>query len=132
MPKPRFPSLRRRIKPFEGVQVVRVTFPSPVVTPYPVNNLVTGFLFQPSTPGPHPVMLVEHEWLPNTLDNESRMSASLARAGIAAFLIVQPYSYNRRLVPRVPDVETDLRGRAADGRCIASGRAGQPARAGLA
>lgn len=33
------------------------------------------------------------------------MSASLARAGIAAFLIVQPYSYNRRLVPRVPDVE---------------------------
>ena len=85
--------------------MVRVTFPSPVVTPYPVNNVVTGFLFLPSTPGPHPVMLVEHEWLPNTLDNESRVCAGLARAGIAAFLIVQPYSYNRRLLPRLPDVE---------------------------
>lgn len=92
-------------KPFEGIPIIRVTFPSPVVTPYPVNNIVTGFLFQPLTPGPHPVMLVEHEWLPNTLDNESKMAASLARGGIAAFLIVQPYSYNRRLMPRVPDVE---------------------------
>ncbi|MGI4788846.1 MAG: alpha/beta hydrolase family protein [Janthinobacterium lividum] len=88
-----------------GIQVLRVTYPSPVVTPYPVNNLVTGFLFLPSTPGPHPVMLVEHEWLPVELSNEFVLCASLARGGVAAFLVVQPYSYNRRILPRVEDVE---------------------------
>jgi len=95
-------------QPFEtigAVRVLRVTFPSPVITPYPVNNTVTGFLFLPASPGPHPVMLVEHEWLPTTLDTEFQMSAGLAKADIAAFLIIQPYSYNRRLMPRVPDVE---------------------------
>ena len=88
-----------------GFHAVRVTFPSPVVTPYPVNNTVTGFLFLPDTPGPHPVMLVEHEWLPTTLQTEFHMSASLAKAGIAAFLIIQPYSYNRRPMPRIEGVE---------------------------
>ncbi len=87
------------------ISVIRVTYPSPVVTPYPVNNVVTAFLFQPKTPGPHPVMLVEHEWLPVKLTNEFVLCATLARAGIAAFLVVQPYSYNRRVLPRVPDVE---------------------------
>ena len=65
-------------QPFEtigAVRVLRVTFPSPVITPYPVNNTVTGFLFLPASPGPHPVMLVEHEWLPTTLDTEFQMSA---------------------------------------------------------
>lgn len=88
-----------------GFHALRVTFPSPVVTPYPVNNTVTGFLFLPDTPGPHPVVLVEHEWLPTTLQTEFHMSASLAKAGIAAFLIIQPYSYNRRPMPRIEGVE---------------------------
>jgi hypothetical protein len=88
-----------------GFHALRITFPSPVVTPYPVNKTVTGFLFLPDTPGPHPVMLVEHEWLPTTLQTEFHMSASLAKAGIAAFLIIQPYSYNRRPMPRIEGVE---------------------------
>ena len=87
------------------IQVTRVTYPSPVVTPYPVNNSVTAFLFHPTTPGPHPVMLVEHEWLPVNLNNEFVLCATLARAGVAAFLVVQPYSYNRRILPRVENVE---------------------------
>ncbi len=87
------------------IQVTRVTYPSPVITPYPVNNTVTAFLFQPNTPGPHPAMLVEHEWLPVNLTNEFVLCATLARAGVAAFLVVQPYSYNRRILPRVEDVE---------------------------
>lgn len=88
-----------------GFHALRITFPSPVRTPYPVNNTVTGFLFLPDTPGPHPVMLVEHEWLPTTLATEFEMSAGLAKAGIAAFLIIQPYSYNRRPLPRIEGVE---------------------------
>ncbi len=87
------------------IQITRVSYPSPVVTPYPANNTVTAFLFQPKTPGPHPVMLVEHEWLPVALTNEFVLCATLARAGVAAFLVVQPYSYNRRVLPRVPEVE---------------------------
>lgn len=88
-----------------GFHIVRVTFPSPVVTPYPVDNTVTGFLFLPDAPGRHPVMLVEHEWLPTTLATEMQMSAGLARGGVAAFLIIQPFSVNRRPVPRIPNVE---------------------------
>lgn len=88
-----------------GFHALRVTFPSPVTTPYAVNNTVTGFLFLPDTPGPHPVMLVEHEWLPTTLATEFEQSASLAKAGITAFLIIQPYSYNRRPLPRIEGVE---------------------------
>ena len=88
-----------------GFHALRVTFPSPVTTPYAVNNTVTGFLFLPDMPGPHPVMLVEHEWLPTTLATEFEQSASLAKAGIAAFLIIQPYSYNRRPLPRIEGVE---------------------------
>ena len=87
------------------IQVTQVTYPSPVVTPYPINNIVTGYLFKPNTPGPYPVMLVEHEWLPVNLSNEFVLCATLARAGVAAFLVVQPYSYNRRPLPRIPDVE---------------------------
>ena len=87
------------------IRVTRVSYPSPVVTPYPVNNVVTAYLFRPNTPGPYPVMLVEHEWLPVTLTNEFVLCATLARAGVAAFLVVQPYSYNRRILPRVEDVE---------------------------
>ena len=87
------------------VEVTRVTYPSPVVTPYPQNNTVTAFLFQPKTVGRHPVMLVEHEWLPVALTNEFVLCATLARSGVAALLVVQPYSYNRRILPRVPDVE---------------------------
>ena len=87
------------------IKVTRVTYPSPVVTPYPVNNIVTGYFFKPNTPGPYPVMLVEHEWLPVNLTNEFVLCATLARAGVAAFLVVQPYSYIRRILPRVEDVE---------------------------
>lgn len=87
------------------IRVLRITYPSPVVTPYPQNNVVTAFLFRPNSPGPHPAMLVEHEWLPVELTNEFVLCATLARAGVAALLVVQPYSYNRRLLPRVPDVE---------------------------
>jgi len=50
-------------------------------------------------------MLVEHEWLPTTLATEFKLSAGLAKAGIAAFLIIQPYSYNRRPLPRIEGVE---------------------------
>ena len=99
-----FPVTQELFTTVDTIKVYKITFPSPVVTPYPLNNTVTGFLFLPNVPGRNPVMLVEHEWLPNTLNTEFQVSESLAHAGIAAFLIVQPYSYNRRLSPRIDDV----------------------------
>lgn len=80
----------------DGIKISVVTYPSPVKTPYAANNLVTAYLFLPSGPGPHPVMLVEHEWLPKTLDTEFRMCLRMARSRVAAFLIVQPYALMRR------------------------------------
>lgn len=88
-----------------GIKVIKVTFPSPVVTPFPVNNTVTGYLFLPSGPGPHPAMIVEHEWIPTNLNLEYTLCSGIARARIAAFLIIQPASVNRRPPGRTPDSE---------------------------
>ena len=80
----------------DGVRVSRVTYPSPVVTPFAANNTVVAFLFLPPGPGPHPSMVVLHEWLPNNLNDENSMCQAMARAGVAALLVEQPYSLERR------------------------------------
>jgi hypothetical protein len=89
----------------QGVTRLRVTYPSPVVTPFAANNTVTAFLFQPNTPGPHPVVLILHEWLPPNLKDESNVAVALAKAGITAFIVEEPYSLDRRPVPHVPSAE---------------------------
>ncbi len=85
-----------------GMRILRVAFPSPAPSPVPVNNTVTGFLFLPSGPGPHPAMLVLHEWLPLNLNDEYTLCEAIARSHIAAFLMVEPYSFMRRPKPRIP------------------------------
>lgn len=88
-----------------GVPVSRVTYPSPVVTPFAVNNTVVAYFFHPPGPGPHPAMIVLHEWLPTNLNDEFVMCEGMTRAGIAALLVEEPYSLDRRPVPRRPDAE---------------------------
>ena len=85
-----------------GIRILRVSFPSPAPSPVSVNNTITGFLFLPSGPGPHPAMLVLHEWLPVNLNDEYTLCEGIARNRIAAFLMVEPYSLMRRPQPRVP------------------------------
>lgn len=92
-------------KTIEGVPVRLITYPSPVVTKFPADNTVTAYYFMPSGPGPHPAMIVLHEWLPVNLKNEFVVAAQLAKAQIAALVIVQPFSLNRRPVPHVPEGE---------------------------
>lgn len=89
----------------QGVAVTRITFPSPVVTPYAANNVVVGFLFHPSATGPHPAMLVLHEWLPTQLKDEFTVCVTLAKANVAALAIEEPYSLDRRPLPHVPAAE---------------------------
>lgn len=90
---------------WEGITRQRVTYPSPVTTPFPADNLVTAYLFEPSGPGPFPAMLILHEWLPVNLNDEFNIAAALAKSGIASLVMVEPYSLNRRPMPRDPRAE---------------------------
>lgn len=84
------------LPPQAGASVVRVTFPSPVTTPYPANNLVTAFLFLPPGPGPHPAVTVLHEWNAGSTDAGFHLCAAITGAGVAALLVEEPYSLDRR------------------------------------
>ena len=77
----------------DGIRISQVTYPSPVVTPDVVNNTVTATLFLPPGPGPHPAMVVLHEW--NGETGAQRLCRIIAHAGVAALLVVEPYSLNR-------------------------------------
>lgn len=89
----------------DGLRVLRVTFPSPVTTPFVANNTVVGFLYLPSGTGPFPAMIVLPEWLPRNLSHEEVMCEAMAHAGVAAFVMEEPYSLERRPVPHRPDAE---------------------------
>ena len=78
----------------EGVRISTLTYPSPVVTPYAANNTVTATLYLPPGPGPHPAMVVLHEW--NGESAAQRLCRVIAGAGVAALLVVEPYSLSRR------------------------------------
>ncbi len=86
-------------KPFaveNGIAITRLTYPSPVVSPYAVNNTVTAYFFQPTTPGPHPAMIVLHEWNAGSTVGAFKLARAVVSAGVAALVVVEPYSLNRK------------------------------------
>ena len=90
-------------KPFavqDGIQITRLTYPSPVVSPYAVNNTVTAYFFQPLGPGPHPAMVVLHEWNAGSTVGAFKLARAIVSANVAALVMVEPYSLNRK--PRGP------------------------------
>ena len=50
-------------------------------------------------------MLVLHEWLPNNLKDEFDVATALAKSQIAALVMVEPFSLDRRPIPHVPEAE---------------------------
>ena len=78
----------------DGVRLFTLTYPSPVLTPYAVNNTVTAHLFLPPGPGPHPAMVVLHEW--NGASAAQKLCRLIAGAGVAALLVTEPFSLERR------------------------------------
>ena len=80
----------------DGIRVLRIEYPSPVVTPYAENNTVTAYLFMPSSPGKHPAMVALHEWNPSSTNGGFRLCRAIASNDIAALLVIEPYSLNRR------------------------------------
>lgn len=94
-------------KPFAldatGVKVSLVTYPSVVKTPYAVNNTVTAYLFLPTGPGPHPAMVVLHEWNAGTTKGGFLLCRAIARAGVAALFVTEPFSLNRKPKTKNPE-----------------------------
>ena len=78
----------------QGIRLSTITYPSPVVTPFAANNMVTAHLFLPPGPGPFPAMVVLHEW--NGESGAQKLCRVIAGAGVAALLVTEPYSLNRR------------------------------------
>jgi fermentation-respiration switch protein FrsA (DUF1100 family) len=110
-----------------GVPVLRITYPSPITTPYPVNNIVTAYLFLPPGPGPHPAMVVLHEWNAGSTAAGFALCDAIVRAGVAALMVEEPYSLNRRpedphspnpeiLSSNVPQMREALRQAVLDAR----------------
>lgn len=88
------------IAPMPGVpetelRVLRVTFPSPIVTPYPENNTVPAELYLPAkADGPLPAAIVL-DILDGTAIVPRAMARALALRGVAALYFPMPY-YNVR------------------------------------
>jgi len=96
-----FPVTEKPCGAENGVQITQITYPSIVQTQYVVNNTVTAYLFLPPGPGPHPAMVVLHEWNPSTTRSGFLLCRAIARANVAALMVVEPYSLNR--APRDAD-----------------------------
>ncbi len=79
-----------------GVKVSLVTYPSVVSTPYAVNNKVTAYLFLPTGPGPHPAMVVLHEWNAGSTKGGFLLCRAIAKAGVAALFVTEPFSLSRK------------------------------------
>jgi len=106
-------------KPFgeeNGVKISVLTYPSPVTTPYPVNNLVTAYLFMPPDPGPHPAMVVLHEWNAGSTKGGFELSRVLARANVAALFVEEPFSLARKVQNPRPGEGEILSGNVLDMR----------------
>ena len=105
-----FPVTEKPYGSEHGVQITTITYPSIVQTPYAVNNTVTAYLFMPSGPGPHPAMVVLHEWDPSTTRSGFLLCRAIARAQVAALMVVEPYSLNRTPHPDNTDETKILSG----------------------
>jgi hypothetical protein len=95
-------------KPYQdthGIKITRITYQSPVTTPFATNDTVVAYLFMPSGAGPHPVLIVLPEWLPRNMKNEFQFCEDVTKANTAALLIESPFSLERRPVPHTPEAE---------------------------
>lgn len=82
-----------RIEP--AFVVSELTFPSPIDSPDPVNNVVHADYFRPRTPGKHPGVVVLHI-LGADFALSRYLAARLAQRGVAALFVRLPYYGERR------------------------------------
>jgi dienelactone hydrolase len=90
----------KTVLPHSGVEVYKLTFPSPVSSPYPENNTVHAEYFRPVGAGPFPAVIVL-----DILDGSqivSRGLASVLASNKVAALCVQMAYYGPRRPPGIP------------------------------
>lgn len=75
--------------------VSKVTFPSPVASPDPQNNIVHAEYFRPTQPGKRPAVIVLHI-LGADFALSRYLAARLADEGVAALFVKLPYYGERR------------------------------------
>lgn len=78
-----------------GIEVSRVTFPSPVQTRYEENNVVYGKLFRAAGKSPLLSMIVLHGWSRPVLTLEERLCIALGQRGVTSLLVTLPYHIQR-------------------------------------
>ena len=79
----------------DDVALSLVTFPSPVITKYEVNNTVHCEYYCPTTPGKHPACVVLHI-LGGDFPLSRTFATALAHRGMAALFVIMPYYGPRR------------------------------------
>ena len=97
-----------------GIEIWRVTFPSPVQTKYPENNTVHAEYYRPKGDGPFPAVIVL-DILGGDQTLSRLQSTLLAQRGIAALFVQMPYYGPRRPANRTarlisPNIEQSLEG----------------------
>ena len=85
----------RTIRLTPGYTVEALTFPSPIVTAEPANNVVHAEYFRPLRPGKRPAVVVLHI-LGADFALSRYLSARLADDGVAALFVQLPYYGERR------------------------------------
>ena len=78
-----------------GIEVSRLTFPSPVQTRYRENSMVYGKLFRAIGNPPLSSMIVLHGWSRPVLNLEERLCIALGQRGITSLLLTLPYHIQR-------------------------------------
>ena len=91
----RFAFALRTIRLTPGYTVEALTFPSPIVTSEPANNVVHAEYFRPLRPGKRPAVVVLHI-LGADFALSRYLAARLADAGVAALFVKLPYYGERR------------------------------------
>ena len=93
-----FETATQQIRP--RVRVLRLTFPSPVQTAVPENNVVHAEYYQPAGNGPFPGAVVLHI-LGGSFPLSQTVARTLAHRGIATLFVKLPY-YGERRGPNSP------------------------------
>jgi dienelactone hydrolase len=123
----------KHVLPASNIEVYHLTFPSPVKSPSPENNMVHADYYRPPGPGPFPCVIVLDILAGN--EKVARLCAStLAQNGIGGLFVSMPYYGPRRPVgSKLRFLSTDLphtmeavRQSVLDLRCATAWMAARP------
>ncbi|HEY8503371.1 MAG TPA: prolyl oligopeptidase family serine peptidase [Gemmataceae bacterium] len=119
--------------PYSGVEVYRLTFPSPVKSPHESNNTVHAEYYRPKGAGPFPGVIIL-DILAGDQSLSRGMGLFFAQNGVAGLFVQMAYHGPRRppegrvrlLSPDIPHTLAAIRQTVLDCRCAAAWLAARP------